>query len=113
MSDKPTILTRLEQAKVPIHANYPKLEETWNYICDFIENLQGDGDTNNGQGGINVISKENGHPVIVFNGKAKGGGGGGGDFDVDDPWVVSPSDRSISRAVYTVGTRQYVNSSIR
>lgn len=73
---KPEQLTRLIKDKAL--GAFPGFVATWNYICDFIENLRGEGDEveaeDGAKKGVYLDRSTPEYPVIRFGGETGGGG---------------------------------------
>jgi hypothetical protein len=74
---KPEQLTRLIKDKAL--GAFPGFVATWNYICDFIDNLRGEGDDteadeNGKRKGVWLDRSTPEYPIIRFGGEAGGGG---------------------------------------
>ena len=76
MSDRPNNIQKIDamnQGKMLNKNNFPDFADTWNYITDFIDNLKGDADVQQGDitsrtAHITVDKTKSDHPIIRFQG---------------------------------------------
>lgn len=82
---KPITVQKLKRGKALCGKTFGGFVDTFNWLVDFCQSLQGDKDANNANGRITLDRSDESAPVIRLD-AANGGGGGGGDTFASGCW---------------------------
>lgn len=86
---KPAAVQKLKHGKALCGKTFGRFVETFNWLVDFCQGLQGDKDANNANGRISLDRSDESAPVIRLSAGAGGnGGGGGGGGDGSGCWQL-------------------------